>query len=202
MEISTKMTTTTPFYIRPATTGDVLDISNIARVSFMETYSPLTEEQKTYMNTSYSNTIVGGWVSNPNMIVYCCVVEEHITDMIDGDKIGKIGKIVGFAVLVLPGGQLESDNVPKKQAEVGKLYILSGYKRRGIGKSFIQTLEMECKTLGIKKLYLGVYHGNINAINFYTVVGFKQSSKPIMFSRNRRMVMNMKLYKKIKKDKV
>lgn len=184
-------TSSSLFCIRKATIIDVKDIQNIARISFRETYSPLSSDQENYMNKSYSYNIIYGWVLNPNMLVKCCVIDND-----DGEK---KNKIVGFSVAVLPGGKLESDIVAKKQAEIGKLYILSSYKRQGIGRLFMEELERDCIDNGIKKLYLGVYHGNINAIRFYNAMGFKQSSKPIMFSRNRRMVMNMKLYKKIKK---
>jgi ribosomal protein S18 acetylase RimI-like enzyme len=168
--------------LKEAKFENISEISKIAKASFEETYSPLTKDQEKYLNNSYSEEIIEGWILNPRMIV----------------TISEKEKIVGFSVLVLPGGKLESDEVSKRQGEVGKLYILREYKRCGIGRLFLEKMECDCKTHNIKKLYLGVYHGNVNAIAFYKVVGFKESSKPIMFTRNSRYIMNMKLYKKIK----
>lgn len=158
------------------------EIVNIARVSFEETYCPLSEEQRQYQQKQYTADIIKSWIDNPNMIL----------SVIHNDD-----NIAGFYLIVLPGGKLESDIVKDKQAELGKIYLLGKFKNIGLGSSLLSHCECICKDRCIKKIYLGVFQGNKNAIKFYKKRGFTQSHRPIMFSRNKRKVINMRMFKKI-----
>lgn len=170
--------------IRKAEEADAVTIVAIAQQSFTETYGPLTAQQEAYREKCYTTLIALKWIREDSFKVLVADVD---------------GTIVGFAVLVLPGGRLESEPVPNKCAELGKLYLLKTAQRKGIGRRLIVECEAECRSRKLRTLYLGVFQANINAIQFYTKVGFKQESRPIMFKRNGRHVMNMKFSKRVKR---
>lgn len=166
-----------------ASYGDVNEIVNVARESFEETYKPLTEKQRKYQLQRYTPEIITGWIRDPNMVLTVVYVNDNMA---------------GFSLLILPGGKYESDIVKDMHAEVGKLYLLSKYKRMGIGRTLINEFERICRENKLHILYLGVYQKNQDAINFYENVGFVKSRNPMRYLRNKRKVYNLRMIKMIK----
>lgn len=173
--------------VRRATMDDITRITEVARLSFIETYGPLTDDQESYMQSFYNDRISRKWVTDDGLVT--------LVSIDDSDN------AVGFAIVVLPGSSMESGVVPKKRGEIGKLYILQKEHGKGRGRELMTACEDVCRQHKIHRLYLGVYQGNTNAIQFYRHMGFKQKTQPMMFRRNGNTVMNLKMQKRVKREK-
>ena len=57
------------------------------------------------------------------------------------------------------------------QQEIGLLYILKEYQRRGIGRGFFTIAENQVRQSGHKKFVVSVNRRNLNAISFYLAMG-------------------------------
>lgn len=72
--------------------------------------------------------------------------------------------VVGFATLHTPSG------------EVGAIYVLPDYARRGIGRQLIEALEEEARRLGVDILHV---KASLNAVAFYERVGFRSEHEAL-----------------------
>jgi diamine N-acetyltransferase len=61
----------------------------------------------------------------------------------------------------------------KKELFLSKLYIISGERKKGIGRQVINDMEGMCKDNSLTKITLTVFHKNGGAIKAYEKIGFK-----------------------------
>lgn len=59
------------------------------------------------------------------------------------------------------------------EQEVGLLYILKEYQRKGIGSGFFNIARKQVKEAGYRVFIVAVNSKNINAIDFYVSIGGK-----------------------------
>lgn len=57
------------------------------------------------------------------------------------------------------------------QQEIGLLYILKEYQRKGIGKDFFSIAAKKIKSNGYNEFFISVNKYNLNALNFYIAMG-------------------------------
>lgn len=55
---------------------------------------------------------------------------------------------------------------------LSKLYVLSGFHRKGIARNAIEFMKDLCSNVGSRSIYLNVNKGNVDSIKFYEAVGF------------------------------
>ncbi len=70
------------------------------------------------------------------------------------------GKIVGTARLVIKGGR----------AKIGRMAVLRGYRRRGVGKKLLKRVVTLARKRGAKVIFL---HAQVPVIPFYEKMGFR-----------------------------
>jgi diamine N-acetyltransferase len=66
-----------------------------------------------------------------------------------------------------------TDKINGKHMEIEKLYFLTNYQRKGLGRELISTARHRAKDLDIEVIWLGVIDTNFSAISFYERNGFK-----------------------------
>ncbi|WP_419882895.1 GNAT family N-acetyltransferase [Peribacillus sp. B-H-3] len=68
----------------------------------------------------------------------------------------------------------QSEEMGKESLEIERIYIRNNFQKQGLGKFLLNKamdIAMEC---GKKKIWLGVWEKNINAIAFYKKLGFAE----------------------------
>lgn len=86
------------------------------------------------------------------------------------------GKIIGFtAGFIQKLTRLEKKSlIETKPGIVSELYVDDKYRRLGIGKKLLSTMESYLKNKGCDVVRLGVFAPNKNARAFYKKLGYKE----------------------------
>ncbi|MGN7410267.1 GNAT family N-acetyltransferase [Sporosarcina sp. SAFN-010] len=71
--------------------------------------------------------------------------------------------------------EAQSEVVDQDSLEIERIYIKSEFQKRGLGKCLLNKAQEIAKECGKKKIWLGVWEKNENAIAFYNTQGFIQS---------------------------
>jgi len=71
-------------------------------------------------------------------------------------------------------------------AYLGFMYVLPGYRGKGINKLIMEHLENWAKAQNINEFRLEVYYDNISAIKAYEKIGFSRYSLEMRFNLNDR----------------
>lgn len=69
----------------------------------------------------------------------------------------------------------QSEKMGDDSLEIERIYIRSSFQKHGLGKSLYQKAITCANEWGKKKIWLGVWEKNENAIAFYKKMGFEQS---------------------------
>ena len=144
-------------HVRRACLEDADALALVGAATFLETYA-LTlpgPDIVTYCATKHTPTVYSQWLLSNENAVWLAEVGE-------GDT------AVGLSVLTppdLPGAE-END------LELRRIYLLSRFQGFGIGREFIELAAAEAKARGARRLLLGVYGENRNALGFYAKSGF------------------------------
>jgi len=78
------------------------------------------------------------------------------------------------AYLVLTKPDLPLEELGERDLEVKRVYALHRYQGCGLGRRLMQAAEDEARSRGARRLLLGVYGGNADAIAFYRRLGYAQ----------------------------
>ena len=82
------------------------------------------------------------------------------------------GQIAGY--LKLNEGPVQMDLSEERSMEVQRLYILSDYHSKGLGKYLMNQAILKARSSGFTSIWLGVWELNAKAIRFYEQLGFKK----------------------------
>jgi ribosomal protein S18 acetylase RimI-like enzyme len=99
------------------------------------------------------------------------VLERDLTDKRINYFIAYYDNVpAGFMKLKL--NSILTDKIGGKHLEIEKLYFLTRYKRKGLGRELISTARRIAKDLEMNVIWLGVIDTNASAISFYERNGF------------------------------
>lgn len=133
--------------IQQATIQDIPSIQSIAKITWANTYTFLSDEQMSYMlDWMYSTTSLQQQMQNGHQF-YVAVVDNEI---------------IGFASV-----SKEEKNICK----LNKLYVLPTIQKTGAGKALLQNVITFTKENKATELQLQVNRNN-NAKDFYLKQGF------------------------------
>jgi diamine N-acetyltransferase len=82
-------------------------------------------------------------------------------------------KIAGYLKLNIDDAQSEEMGI--ESLEIERIYIKNGFQRHGLGKCLLNKAVEIALELNKKKIWLGVWEKNENAIAFYKKLGFVQT---------------------------
>jgi diamine N-acetyltransferase len=81
------------------------------------------------------------------------------------------GAPVGYLLLTTPDLPLEG--ITKADLEVKRVYLLHRFQGLGIGRRLMETANEAAISAGCKRLLLGVYAQNQDAVSFYGRIGYQ-----------------------------
>lgn len=133
--------------IRKSTEKDIPSIQSIAKITWANTYTFLSDEQMSYMlDWMYSTTSLQQQIQNGHQF-YVAVVDNEI---------------IGFASVSKEDGSI---------CKLNKLYVLPTTQKTGAGKALLQSVIAFAKEFKATELQLQVNRFN-NAKDFYIKQGF------------------------------
>lgn len=86
------------------------------------------------------------------------------------------GRLAGY--LKLNTGDAQSEEMDEEALEIERIYIKRNYQKHGLGKVLLQKAEEMSED---KKIWLGVWERNENALAFYKKHGFVQTGAHTFF---------------------
>ncbi|HYC88261.1 MAG TPA: GNAT family N-acetyltransferase [Thermoanaerobaculia bacterium] len=141
--------------VRRATASDAAALAELGARTFIDTFAAQNrpEDIEAYVAKSY------GVAQQLREIGDTLVVEEN-------------GALVAFA-------QLHRSASPFGDIELGRFYVDRTHHGRGIAQALMDAVLAAARTLGGRKLWLGVWEHNPRAISFYAKCGFAdEGSQP------------------------
>ncbi|MBP1934940.1 GNAT family N-acetyltransferase [Ammoniphilus resinae] len=147
-------------HIRKCTLEDIRVLQEISYETFNETFkhqnSP--ENMNAYLERAFNVTQLAEELSNRSSQFYF-VYFNH--------------ELAGY--LKLNTNDAQSEEMGNESLEIERIYIKKEYQKHGLGKYLLNKameIAMECHK---KKVWLGVWEKNENAIAFYKKMGFVQT---------------------------
>ena len=135
----------------------VLDLQQIARQSFIETFAEYNSESdlNAYIHTNLGLQQLTNELENVDSQFH--LVYHNQTPI---------------AYLKLNVHTAQTENRGNEYIEIERIYILKESKGIGIGKRLMELAEQIGLEMNKSKIWLGVWEKNIAAIHFYTKMGF------------------------------
>ena len=140
------------YIIRLANKNDCDELSKLKHTVWNETYRGIYSDEKidNYDHKKYTDKFLG-IINNPDVDLY--VVEDN-------------NKLVGYMDYGKPFRPYKDYN-----QEIGLLYLLKDYQRKGIGTKLFNMAYNKIKEKGYKEFFISCNKYNINAQEFYKKMG-------------------------------
>ena len=143
---------------RPINADDISRLKSIATETFIQSYEHLNKPTnfKDYLEKAFTKSKLLAEVLNE---------ESYYYFIISG------GDVLGYLKLNI--GSSQSENFDDDYMEIERIYLLAQYHRMGIGRKMMNFVFEQAGKKGKKKVWLGVWRRNPNAIEFYKRMGFQ-----------------------------
>lgn len=150
---------TTPFQLRAVTSGDTVDLAELGRRTFCETFAHLyrPEDLEAFLATCYNHEAIAAEIADPELEHR---VLEHRGELIGFIKLGPL--------------HLPVEDPHPNAHEIRQLYLRSDFTGQGLGQRLMDWALAHLQQRGIAHLYLSVFSENHGAIRFYEKYGFRQ----------------------------
>ena len=152
--------------IKKCTLEDVHELQKISSLTFTETF----EEQNTpehmhaYLEKAFNLPQLGKELANPSSRFFFVLVD---------------GQVAGY--LKLNTDDAQTEDMGAEALEVERIYISNNFQKLGLGKQLMEKALQMAVELGKKKIWLGVWEHNANAIAFYQRKGFVKTGEHSFF---------------------
>jgi ribosomal protein S18 acetylase RimI-like enzyme len=145
--------------IREAIPADSSLIAELSVKTFYETYAAHNsiEDMAKYTSSHFGEDRIRKEIEEKNPIYFLC----HFN-----------GSPAGYAAIRYENQPVELSGF--RAAEIGRIYVLSEFKNKGIGKKLIRQCVEAAVCQGFERLWLGVWQENQTAIKFYEKNGFSR----------------------------
>ncbi|KKE78247.1 GNAT family N-acetyltransferase [Bacilli bacterium] len=146
--------------INECTMKDVTELQKISYNTFYETFSPMNSEEnmKTYMEGAFNIKKLEEEISNPSSTFYF---------LYDHDE------LAGY--LKVNVNEAQTEEMGKEALEIERIYIKKEFQKKGLGRHLLNKGLTVAKDQNKRKIWLGVWEHNVNAIHFYHKAGFVQT---------------------------
>jgi len=146
--------------LRPCASGDEAALALVGQATFLETFAGILggEDIVAHCAKAHAVDLYRTWLSDPDYALW--LVESS-----PGNA------PVGYMVVAPP--QLPLPDATG-DLELKRIYLLSKFQGGGIGKRLLSTAIAHTTAAGARRLLLGIYAHNKNAIGFYERIGFSK----------------------------
>lgn len=152
--------------ITRCTLEDSRKLQSIGYETFKETFEEQNspENMKTYLEQAFNIKQVEKELSNPLTQFFFVFFNDEIA---------------GY--LKVNTGDAQSEEMADDYLEIERIYIVNKYQKHGLGKYLFNKAMDIAKEQHKKKIWLGVWEKNENAISFYKRLGFIQTGVHAFF---------------------
>ncbi|WP_077212675.1 GNAT family N-acetyltransferase [Bacillus dakarensis] len=146
--------------LRRCTLENLHELQKISYETFNETFKDQNspENMKAYMEKAFNSTQLEKELLNSSSQFY--FVHFH-------------NEIAGYLKININDAQ--SEKMGDESLEIERIYIKSHFQKQGLGKYLLNQAIDIARNLTKKKIWLGVWEKNENAIAFYKKMGFVQT---------------------------
>ncbi|SFH06203.1 GNAT family N-acetyltransferase [Pedobacter insulae] len=150
--------------IRKVTLNDILQLQQIGRQSFSETFSSSNTEEnmRTYLEEGFSTEKLSGELNNEDSAFYFALSEN--------DTVGYLK--VNF-------GKSQTELQDDRALEIERIYVLKEFHGKKVGQILYEKAIEIAKQKSCNYVWLGVWEENLRAISFYKKNGFVEFDKHI-----------------------
>ncbi|WP_097044834.1 GNAT family N-acetyltransferase [Flagellimonas pacifica] len=166
-------------YIKCCTERDLDVLVQISKETFIAAFEDQNdpEDFKKYIDFAFSKEKLKSEIENKDTQFYFVFDQEEIIGYIKLNK-----------------ERAQTDINDKESMELERIYVISEYQGRGIGKWLLQQIEQLARKDGLNYVWLGVWEKNRAAIKFYLEHGFtKFGSHPYYIGKDKQTDWLMRL---------
>lgn len=144
--------------IRLVDASEIPALQEIARQTFMETYSHEQGFSEASMAEIFAEEKISGWVNHEDTICLGVFVDDNLA---------------GYALV----------NCHEQQATLDKFYLLKSEQGKGLGRILMEAVYAELRNRPqIEEMQIKVWESNQQAIGFYQRMGFAISGERVFYS--------------------
>lgn len=151
------MTDTHHIEIKKATIKDLVQLQEIGRQTFYETFSSYNsaEDMKTYLSEGFSIDKLTTELNDKNASFYFAILDHDI---------------IGYLKLNFGASQTELKD--QKALEIERIYVLNQFHGKKVGQILYDKAIEVARQKNVDYVWLGVWEKNQRAISFYQKNGF------------------------------
>jgi ribosomal protein S18 acetylase RimI-like enzyme len=144
-------------FIKPCTSADLDELVRISRLTFSAAFAAKNnpEDFEHYLNSALTREKLLSELKNPDSQFYFVYLK---------------GDLVGF--FKFNEGEAQTDLQDPKALELERIYVLSEFQNKGIGRAMMAEVIKKARDSGKDYIWLGVWEKNTGAIAFYETLGF------------------------------
>ena len=148
--------------IERAMLQDVLELQDIGRTTFRQTFAELNSEEnmQKYLQESFSIDKLTEELSNKDSEIYFAILDAHV---------------IGYLKINL--NQAQTEKLDLDALEIERIYVKKEFQGQKVGQLLYQKAIERAHQIRASYVWLGVWEQNQRAIRFYTKNGFKPFSK-------------------------
>lgn len=152
--------------IRKCTISDTDALLKLSYDTFYEAFASQNTpaNMKAYADSAFTQGKIRGELQNP---------ESHFYFIYDDDQ------LAGYLKVNI--GSAQSEDMGSDSLEVERIYILEAFHNKGFGKALLNLAYDIARAEQKKKVWLGVWEKNENALGFYRKQGFKKTGSHSFF---------------------
>lgn len=150
--------------IRQCTADDAELICSLGATTFRETFGNDNSQKnmEDYLQQSFSPRSVESQLSNSSSTFLIANLED-----------------TPAAYMQLNTGDAPTEQIGEMSMEVERLYVLSDFKRCGLGTLLMHQAFSRARDKNLNKIWLGVWEHNKPAQRFYLAMGFKRTGEHV-----------------------
>jgi ribosomal protein S18 acetylase RimI-like enzyme len=154
----------TAIKIKKVTLADIVQLQEIGRRTFAETFSSTNTEEnmKAYLEEGFSNAKLSAELDNPNSEFYFATLNNTV---------------IGY--LKINFGLAQTELKDDKALEIERIYVLQEFHGKKVGQLLYDQAIHLAKEKKADYVWLGVWEKNHRAIQFYTKNGFVEFDQHI-----------------------
>lgn len=154
----------TAIKIKKVTLADIVQLQEIGRQTFAETFSSTNTEKnmKAYLEDGFSNAKLSAELDNPNSEFYFATLNNTV---------------IGY--LKINFGLAQTELKDDKALEIERIYVLQEFHGKKVGQLLYDQAIHLAKEKKADYVWLGVWEKNHRAIQFYTKNGFVEFDQHI-----------------------
>ena len=150
--------------IKKVTESDLSIIKDISIKTFKETFEKDNppEETKKYIEENFTDEKILSEIKTEGSQFYLAYLDDK-----------------PVAYLKINTGEAQTEKQGNDSLEIQRIYVLIEFKGKRIGSLLLKKAEEEASKMKIKRMWLGVWEHNADALKFYYKKGYKKFSEHV-----------------------